>query len=83
MGTGGSGGNGSRPDSSRRGFLGIVGGAAAAALAGVVLGATSSDTARKAAQPVRAFDPALLCRPQTKAALEARVAQRVQSGREP
>jgi hypothetical protein len=47
------------------------------------LGATSSDTARRTATPARTFDPALLCRAQTTAALQARAAQRVQSGREP
>jgi hypothetical protein len=67
-------------DSGPRGSLGIVGAAVAAALAGIALGEMSSDTARYAG---RAFDPALLCRPQTGAALQARVAQRVQSGREP
>jgi hypothetical protein len=70
-------------DSARRAFLCGVWSAASAALAGVALGAMSSDTARRAATPVRAFDPALLCRPQTTAALQARVARRVQPGSEP
>jgi hypothetical protein len=69
--------------SGQRTLLGAVSVAASAALAGMALGATSSDTARHAATPARTFDPALLCRAQTTAALQARAAQRVQSGREP
>jgi secreted PhoX family phosphatase len=67
----------------RRSFLGIFSAAASAALAGVALGAMSADTARRAVQPARAFNPALLCRPQTTAALQARATQRVPSRREP
>jgi hypothetical protein len=68
--------------SGRQSFLGIASVIASAMLAGVALGAMSSD-ARRAVQPARAFDPKLLCRPQTTAALEARAAKRDQSRREP
>ena len=63
---------------SRRRFLGIGGATASAALAGVALGAISSDTTNtfRAAQ---AFDPTLICRPKTVAELQARAAQRIQS----
>ena len=50
--------------SGQRTLLGAVSVAASAAFAGMALGATSSDTARRAATPARTFDPALLCREQ-------------------
>jgi len=75
--------NGDRGDCGRRRFLGFAGAAASAALAGAALGAMSSDSARRAAGPARTFDPALLCRPQTAVALQARSAKRFQSRRQP
>jgi len=67
-------------EASRRSFFTI---AFAAALAGMAVGALPSDSARKAAPSMRAFNSALLCRPQTAAALQTRAAKRVQSRKEP
>jgi len=73
----------SSPDSVRRSILGTISFAVSAALAGIAVGAMPSDSARSAAMSLRTFNPALLCRPQTTAALQTRVAKRVQSGRAP
>jgi len=69
-------------DSVRRSFMGIAGFALSALLAGITVGAMPSDSSRSEVA-LRAFNPALLCRPQTTAALQTRAAKRVQSGREP
>lgn len=69
-------------DSVRRSLSGIAGVALSAALAGIAVGTLPSDSARSAAS-LRAFNPALLCRPQTTAALQTRMAKRVPFGREP
>jgi hypothetical protein len=78
MSTFASGSSKNRREAGRRDFLGLVGAAVSSAIAGLVLGAMSSDTARQAIPLVHTFDPALLCRAQTTAALPARAAKRVQ-----
>jgi hypothetical protein len=77
MSTFASGSSKNRREAGRRDFLGLVGAAVSSAIAGLVLG-MSSDTARQAIPLVHTFDPALLCRAQTTAALPARAAKRVQ-----
>jgi len=71
-----------RSQDSRPGLVTIMSGALCAALAGIAVGTISSDSPRTAVRPARAFDAALLCRPQAAAALQARAAKR-SSGREP
>ena len=73
----------SSPDSARRSILVTTSFAVSAALAGVAVGAMPSDSARSAATSLRIFNPTLLCRPQTTAALQTRAAKRIQPGREP
>jgi hypothetical protein len=60
---------------SRRSFLAM---AASAALAGISLGAMSSDTTN-AFRAAQTFDPTLICGPKTVAELQARAARRIQS----
>jgi hypothetical protein len=70
-------------DSARRSLAELAGVALSAALAGVAVGAVPSDSAHSAASLLRAFNPALLCRPTTNAVLQTRAAKRGSSGREP
>ena len=64
-----------RHRSSRPDLLALAGTALCAVFAGFSVGVMSSDTARQAAQSVRTFNPALLCRAQTTAVLKAPAAQ--------
>jgi hypothetical protein len=73
----------SSDSAARRSLAGIASVTACAVLAGIAVGAMPSDSTRSAATAFRTFDPALLCRPQTNAALQTRAAKRVSSGRAP